>query len=103
MSTLITNVAELVTNAPEHAAHGAGGAAGFGALTRAALVIEDAHVAWCGPAAKAPPADEGVDAGGRAGLPGFGDSHAHLVFAADRSAEFAARLPRRPHKAAGTP
>ncbi|HKB32164.1 MAG TPA: imidazolonepropionase [Streptosporangiaceae bacterium] len=101
MSTLITNVAELVTNAPEHAAHGAGGAAGFGALTRAALVIEDAHVAWCGPAAKAPPADEVVDAGGRAVLPGFVDSHAHLVFAGDRSAEFAARMAGRPYQAGG--
>jgi imidazolonepropionase len=101
MSTLITNVAELVTNAPEHAAHGAAGAAGFGALTRAALVIEGAHVAWCGPAAKAPPADEVIDAGGRAVLPGFVDSHAHLVFAGDRSAEFAARMAGRPYQAGG--
>lgn len=62
MSTLITNIAELVTNAPEHAARGAAGAAGFGALTGAALVIDDAHVAWCGPAAKAPAADEVFDA-----------------------------------------
>ncbi len=101
MSTLITNIAELVTNAPEHAAHGAGSATGFGALTRAALVIEDAHVAWCGPASKAPPADEVVDAGGRAVLPGFVDSHAHLVFAGDRSAEFTARMAGRPYQAGG--
>ena len=101
MSTLITNIAELVTNAPEHAPHGAAGAAGFGALTGAALVIDDAHVAWCGPAAKAPPADEVVDAGGRAVLPGFVDSHAHLVFAGDRSAEFAARMAGRPYQAGG--
>ncbi len=101
MSTLITNIAELVTNAPEHAEHGPGSSAGFGALTRAALVIEDAHVAWCGPAAKAPPADEVADAGGRAVLPGFVDSHAHLVFAGDRSAEFAARMAGRPYQAGG--
>jgi imidazolonepropionase len=101
MSTLITNVAELVTNAPEHAEHGAGRAAGFGAITRGALVIEGAHVAWCGSAAKAPPADEVVDAGGRAVLPGFVDSHAHLVFAGDRSAEFAARMAGRPYEAGG--
>jgi imidazolonepropionase len=101
MSTLITNIAELVTNAPEHAARGAAGAAGFGALTGAALVIDDAHVAWCGPAAKAPAADEVVDAGGRAVLPGFVDSHAHLVFAGDRSAEFAARMAGHPYQAGG--
>jgi len=101
MSTLITNIAELVTNAPEHAARGAAGAAGFGALTGAAVVIEDAHVAWCGPAAKAPAADEVVDAGGRAVLPGFVDSHAHLVFAGDRSAEFAARMAGHPYQAGG--
>ncbi len=101
MSTLITNIAELVTNAPEHARHGAAGAAGFGALSHAALVIDDAHVAWCGPASKAPPADEVVDAGGRAVLPGFVDSHAHLVFAGDRGAEFAARMAGLPYEAGG--
>jgi imidazolonepropionase len=101
MSKLITNIAELVTNAPEHAARGAAAAAGFGALTGAALVIEGAHVAWCGSAAKAPPADEVIDAGGRAVLPGFVDSHAHLVFAGDRSAEFAARMAGRPYQAGG--
>jgi imidazolonepropionase len=101
MSTLITNVAELVTNAPEHVTRGAAGGGGFGAIARAALVIEDAHVAWCGPAAKAPPADEVVDAGGRAVLPGFVDSHAHLVFAGDRGAEFAARMAGRRYEAGG--
>jgi imidazolonepropionase len=101
MSTLITNIAELVTNAPEHAARGAAGSAGFGALTDAALVIEGAHIAWCGPAAKAPAADTFVDAGGRAVLPGFVDSHAHLVFAGERSGEFADRMAGRPYRAGG--
>ena len=40
----------------------------------------------------APAADEHVDLGGRAVVPGFVDSHAHLVFAGDRAAEFAARM-----------
>ncbi|MGE5289271.1 MAG: imidazolonepropionase [Micromonosporaceae bacterium] len=101
MSTLITNIVELVTNAPEHAARGAAGSAGFGALSDAALVIEDAHVAWCGPAAKAPAADHIVDAGGRAVLPGFVDSHAHLVFAGERSAEFTDRMAGRRYEAGG--
>jgi len=58
-------------------------------------------VAWTGPAARAPAADAMVDAGGRAVLPGFVDSHAHLVFAGERSAEFAARMAGRPYQAGG--
>ena len=58
-------------------------------------------MAWTGPAAQAPAADSVVDAGGRAVLPGFVDSHAHLVFAGERSAEFAARMAGRPYQAGG--
>lgn len=101
MSTLITNIGELVTNAPQHASGDGSGSLGFGALTDAALVIEDGRVAWCGPAAKAPAADDVVNAGGRAVLPGFVDSHTHLVFAGERSAEFAARMAGRPYRAGG--
>jgi imidazolonepropionase len=42
-----------------------------------------------------------VDAGGRAVLPGFVDSHAHLVFAGERGAEFAARMAGLPYSAGG--
>jgi imidazolonepropionase len=90
-STLITRIGELVTND--------GG--GWAAAADAALVIEDGTVAWTGPAARAPAADSVVDAGGRAVLPGFVDSHAHLVFAGERSAEFAARMAGRPYQAGG--
>jgi imidazolonepropionase len=92
VSTLITNISELVTNAPDgdHASHR--GPAGFHALTGAALVTEAGRVAWTGPADRAPAADQMIDAGGRAVLPGFVDSHAHLVFAGERGAEFAARM-----------
>ena len=86
MSTLLANIGELVTNA-------AGAAPGeFASITGAALVIEDGRVAWTGPASRAPAADQMTDLGGRAVLPGFVDSHAHLVFAGERSAEFAARM-----------
>jgi imidazolonepropionase len=95
LSTLITNIGELVTNAPES------GKPGFAALHDAALVIEDGRVAWAGPAARTPSADEVVDAGGRAVLPGFVDSHAHLVFAGERGAEFAARMAGLPYSAGG--
>jgi imidazolonepropionase len=100
VSTLITNVGELVTNAaPDDDPGRASGS--FAALSGAALVIEDGRVAWAGPAAQAPAADEAVDCGGRAVLPGFVDSHAHLVFAGERSAEFAARMAGRPYQAGG--
>ncbi len=73
----------------------------FAALTGAALVIEDGRVAWTGPGGQAPAADEAVDCGGRAVMPGFVDSHAHLVFAGERSAEFAARMAGTPYQAGG--
>lgn len=109
MSTLITNIAELVTNAPgdgtgsgKSAGPGDGtGPDGFAALNDAALVMQDGLVAWTGPAAQAPAADEVIDAAGRAVLPGFVDSHAHLVFAGERGAEFAARMAGVPYSAGG--
>jgi imidazolonepropionase len=112
-STLITRIGELVTNdgdppgpagrpggagGPGRGAHGPGA---FAAIADAALVISDGMVAWTGPAARAPAADAAVDAAGRAVLPGFVDSHAHLVFAGERSAEFAARMAGRPYRAGG--
>jgi imidazolonepropionase len=66
-----------------------------------ALVVEDGVVAWTGPSSSAPAADRAIDAAGRAVLPGFVDSHAHLVFAGDRAAEFAARMSGRPYSAGG--
>ena len=90
-SILITNIGELVTNE--------GGQ--FASIPDAALVISGGRVVWTGPAARAPAADEVVDAVGRAVLPGFVDSHAHLIFAGERSAEFAARMAGRPYEAGG--
>jgi imidazolonepropionase len=46
-------------------------------------------------------ADGGFDAAGRCVTPGFVDSHTHLVFAGDRSDEFAARMAGRPYEAGG--
>jgi imidazolonepropionase len=90
-SLLITRIGELVTNSPADAGESAG-PGDFALISDAALVIEDERIAWTGPSARAPAADGVVDAAGRAVLPGFVDSHAHLVFAGDRSAEFAARM-----------
>jgi imidazolonepropionase len=100
VSTLITNIGELVTNAPDDR-DPASGPGPFRARTGAALVIDDGQVAWTGPAGRAPAADDIVDASGRAVLPGFVDSHAHLVFAGERGAEFAARMAGQPYQAGG--
>jgi imidazolonepropionase len=100
VSVLITNIGELVTNAPLDAVSVASPGP-YAALTDAAIVLADGLVAWAGPAARAPAADSRVDAGGRAVLPGFVDSHAHLVFAGERGAEFAARMAGLPYSAGG--
>jgi len=99
-SLLIARIGELVTNAPD--ADGAGHGPGpFAVINDAALVIEADRIAWTGPSSRAPAADKLVDAAGRAVLPGFVDSHAHLVFAGERSAEFAARMAGLPYAAGG--
>ena len=94
MSTLLSGIGELVTCDGQ-------GEAGIGAYPDLALVVEDGIIAWVGPASRAPAADERVDAGGRCVLPAFVDSHSHLVFAGDRSAEFAARMAGHPYDGGG--
>lgn len=89
-ATLITGIGELTTNDPE-----------LGKLAGAAVVIEGERVVWAGEADAAGPADEQVDVGGRAVLPGWVDSHTHLVFAGDRTAEFEARMAGRAYSAGG--
>jgi imidazolonepropionase len=97
-STLLTGITELVTNQPGHP-HA--DTSPLGRVGDAALVIEGDRVAWTGPATAAPDADLRVDVGRRAVVPGFVDSHAHLVFAGDRAAEFAARMAGEPYAAGG--
>ena len=89
---LIDNIGTLVTNDPE-----------LGTIKDAALVFDGDLVAWAGPRARAPEAagTTRVDAEGRAVIPGFVDSHGHLVFAGDRAEEFAARMEGRPYTAGG--
>ncbi|MEU6858970.1 imidazolonepropionase [Glycomyces sp. NPDC046736] len=88
MSLLIDRIGELFTAEDR-------------VLNDAAVVCEGDRIAWIGPSAGAPAADERLDAGGRAVIPGFVDSHAHLVFAGDRSAEFAARMAGEPYTGGG--
>ncbi|HEY5878726.1 MAG TPA: imidazolonepropionase [Nakamurella sp.] len=94
-STLLHGISELVTNDP------AAGAAPLGLIPDAAVIMQDGRVIWTGPAGSAPAADRAVDLGGRAVLPGWVDSHSHVVYAGDRSAEFTARMAGRPYQAGG--
>ncbi|MEJ2868723.1 imidazolonepropionase [Actinomycetospora sp. OC33-EN08] len=96
MTVVHTGIGELVTNDPA-----VGDGSPLGLLHDAALVVDGDRVAWVGPVARAPAADHRVDHGGDAVVPGFVDSHAHLVFAGERSAEFAARASGRRYTAGG--
>lgn len=101
-STVMTGISELWTLDPEldDPAH-PGSVAETQVLRDAALIIADGRVAWTGPAAHAPSADEQVDLGGRAVLPGWVDSHSHLIFDGDRAAEFEARMAGQSYAAGG--
>lgn len=121
-ATLITNIGELTTNVgtPDDPC---------GTRRDAAVLIEGERIAWVGTSAEAralglgrdpdfgaeevrpdvgnPPRTrheehvEVVDAEGRAVIPGFVDSHTHLVFAGDRADEFEARMKGTPYAAGG--
>jgi imidazolonepropionase len=86
MARVITGIGELITNDPEL------GRGPLGVVTDAAVVVDDGSIAWVGEARAAPAGDDQLFLGGRVVLPGFVDSHTHLVFAGDRAAEFAARM-----------
>ena len=94
-TTALLNIGSLVTNDP------ALGDGMLGLIPDAAVVIEDGRIAWVGPSSDAPAASAAIDLEGRAVLPGFVDSHAHLLFAGDRAAEFAARMSGQPYSAGG--
>lgn len=76
----ITGIGELTTN--------------VGSPIRDAVVaVENGSITYAGPASDAPDqTGERIDCGGGAVMPGFVDAHTHLVFAGDRSDEFARRL-----------
>ncbi|MCU1421972.1 MAG: imidazolonepropionase [Microbacteriaceae bacterium] len=87
---LLTDIGELSTQHDE-----------LDRIADAAIVIEGGRIAWVGAASEAPDADTADHLGGRAVLPGWVDTHTHLVFAGDRSAEFEARMAGAPYAAGG--
>jgi len=89
-TTLLTNIAQLVT------VDGAGTV-----LENAAVLIEGDKIAWIGLATDAPAADVVTDLAGRAVLPGWVDSHSHLIFGGDRAEEFVARMAGESYAAGG--
>ena len=120
-ATLITNIGELTTNVERDGDP-------TGLRRDAAVLVEGSRIAWVGSAAEAEthllrrdsapqttsrdgfdvsPSSAGgghvqvVDAGGRAVIPGFVDSHTHLVFGGDRADEFEARMTGTPYAAGG--
>jgi imidazolonepropionase len=93
----ITNICELVTNDPDI------NNGQLGIIENAGIVIVDGVVSWVGPASElsGQANSDPVDLHGAAVIPGFVDSHSHLVFAGERSAEFAARMSGQPYVAGG--
>jgi imidazolonepropionase len=92
-SLAIDNIGSLVTNDPEL------GRGPLGVVDHASVVIVDGLVESIGPAGAI--ADDRIDAEGACVLPGFVDSHTHLVFAGDRSEEFTARMAGEPYDGGG--
>ncbi|MCE9621282.1 MAG: imidazolonepropionase [Actinomycetia bacterium] len=93
MSVVVDNIGLLVTN------DRALGEGPLGILRDASIVFDRGVVVSVGPAGQI--ADETIDASDRCVIPGFVDSHTHLVFAGDRSDEFAARMAGQPYSAGG--
>ena len=96
MTILYTDIRELVTNDPAKADGDP-----LGIIADAAVVVDGSQIAWVGRATEAPDADEKVGCADASVIPGFVDSHAHLVFAGERSAEFAARMSGQAYEAGG--
>ena len=93
MKTLYTDIVSLVTTGET-----------FGHLDiteHAAMLVEDGKVAWLGPNANAPASDHCVSLAGKTVIPGFVDSHSHIIFAGERSEEFAHRMAGQPYASGG--
>lgn len=93
MTLVIDNIGELVTNI------GGLGEGPLGIVKNASVVVDSENVVYIGPAGAS--ADQCIDADGRCVLPGFVDSHTHLVFAGERAEEFTRRMAGEPYDGGG--
>lgn len=96
MKTLLMNIDSLVTVSADGSLSKTGPSMrDVGELTNAAMLFDE-RILWIGPTSEAKQhlsADvEVVDCSGKTVMPGFVDSHTHMVFAGSRSGEFARRL-----------
>jgi imidazolonepropionase len=94
----LTGIGHLVTN-DESVGEGK-----LGVLHDAALVSDSSgNILWVGKQSELANHFDGksTDVGGRAVIPGFVDSHTHLVFAGDRALEFESRMQGKPYAAGG--
>ncbi len=94
-SFTLTNISQLVTN------NSALGDGQLGVINDAAITVTDGIVSWVGQSSQADSSVAKTDVGGRSLIPGFVDSHSHIMFAGDRSEEFAARMAGVPYSAGG--
>jgi imidazolonepropionase len=94
-SVAITEIGSLVTNDSTF------GNGALGICENVAVVIEDGKIAWIGDNSQVPDVDAAHSVAGKTLIPGFVDSHAHMVFAGDRSEEFAARMRGESYSAGG--
>ena len=95
--TLVDNIGLLVTNDSSN------DGTPLGTIHGASFLIENGVISWVGQSSAAPRNDVAkvIDAQGRCIIPGFVDSHSHLIFAGDRSEEFRARMAGEKYSAGG--
>jgi imidazolonepropionase len=94
-SVAITDIGSLVTNDSTL------GDGALGIRSNAAIVVVDGKIAWIGDSQSVGVTDNRISVAGKTVVPGFVDSHAHLVFAGDRSEEFSARMNGENYSAGG--
>jgi imidazolonepropionase len=102
MSLLIRNAAQLVcvARAGEHAKRGRA-MRDIAVVPGGVVLVDGPRIAWVGEAQQLPPGlqiDHVVDATGCVVLPGFVDSHTHLIFAGSRADEFELRIQGTPYQ-----
>lgn len=93
----LSGIGELVTNDSQY------GDDRYGVVKNAAIVFDRGVVVWIGASKDVAKHCDvaAIDVDGRAVVPGFVDSHTHLVFAGDRAAEFESRMAGKPYAAGG--